>query len=833
MTPDEIEEKIRELTDEIELEKDAFLAGIDRPLGNNAATHARALQRQITALENQLKATIAKYRDETLPQIYNDAVDEIYRDFTTRELPMQPPGSFAAIHGERQALLAQQMTYNTGLFIAEVGRNIRRYLSITDPPDRDDLLRFKSLEAIQAKFRDGMTIGQTHKLLVDNLKAENFDTITYSGPIRRKGMEMPVESYAAMVARSTSREAGNAAREEQLTANGYDLVQLTEHHPTCRLCAKLQGRVFSISGKDKRFPPLKTAFPDGYHNIHPNCRHSAVPYIEEFTDPEELAADIKRSNESLDIDPRDQAERDLYNKQQADNRRRSPSGRAHAAEVKARAQARAQARAAKIKAAAQAKADAAKARAAAKKAAAAAKLKAAYPTKKPSATQKPRPAQPATGKQKYLTIKEHAEFAKKHSVSREDLAKIWDQNFYKKSARGGYLQGGNSWVINQKLRGVGKLRGATISAEFSPEDQATIDALDRATTTRQSPVSFTGLRGVEPDWLVHNLGIDIEGDGYGFDFWNADHQAQVVELVKKKTGTIITDKAFTSMSTNPKRWQFPDSGVHLDIQVPEGAHGWFSPNIDEAEFVLPRNTRFKVVSAEPETLYKGTPDARHQVKITLRVVEEIPPAPAPAPAEWKPRTIIETEKFVQDAIRKTMAAIKLTPAEIFNSIKTTSGSNADTVHGFLNTLKKARKNSADFWDGELFRGVTGGPDFVEQFKTGELYNGSGVFGNGSYFSPFKGTALDYCNGEESQLIHATLRPDAHVVKYADLWDDWNRWDSAKTRRPFGTVEDLSDYILDDIGRFAEAHGYDAIILDGYSGENHVIVLNRAALIVRR
>lgn len=59
---------------------------------------------------------------------------------------------------------------------------------------------------------------------------------------------------------------------------GTDLLEMTEHHPTCAECAKYQGRVFSISGNDKRFPKL----PDSVlktGELHEGCSHTFYPFI--------------------------------------------------------------------------------------------------------------------------------------------------------------------------------------------------------------------------------------------------------------------------------------------------------------------------------------------------------------------------------------------------------------------------------------------------------------------------------------------------------------------------------------------------------------------------
>ena len=67
-----------------------------------------------------------------------------------------------------------------------------------------------------------------------------------------------------------------------------------------------QGRVYSISGKDKRFPALSTVFPGEYKTIHPNCRHAMVGYMETFRSEEQLQKDIKNSNRPFEDDRTDE-----------------------------------------------------------------------------------------------------------------------------------------------------------------------------------------------------------------------------------------------------------------------------------------------------------------------------------------------------------------------------------------------------------------------------------------------------------------------------------------------------------------------------------------------
>lgn len=57
-----------------------------------------------------------------------------------------------------------------------------------------------------------------------------------------------------------------------------DLVYIDWHGGSCAVCAKYQGRVYSISGTDKRFPVLPE-FIKKTGEIHDGCCHCIRPYI--------------------------------------------------------------------------------------------------------------------------------------------------------------------------------------------------------------------------------------------------------------------------------------------------------------------------------------------------------------------------------------------------------------------------------------------------------------------------------------------------------------------------------------------------------------------------
>lgn len=282
--------------------------------GAGTKTYYNSVLKQLERLMKQLEAETGQYISTEIPRQYKKALDDTYAYFKRNNLQMKRPDMFSHIHSGAVSELANEMRYHINQGISIAGRRVMRYLDTA----KDNALRQAGLRSAALKAAAGQTAADMQKDLMQRLANDGFLTVQYG--TGKRAYQVGLDSYAAMVARSTTREAGNLARENQLAENGYDLMIMTEHYPTCETCAALQGRVYSISGRDKRFPPLSRAFPSGYRNVHPNCRHVMTYWIEEMLSPEEIRAALARSNAPF-TDSRSDEEIALYSKQQADSRR--------------------------------------------------------------------------------------------------------------------------------------------------------------------------------------------------------------------------------------------------------------------------------------------------------------------------------------------------------------------------------------------------------------------------------------------------------------------------------------------------------------------------------
>lgn len=100
-----------------------------------------------------------------------------------------------------------------------------------------------------------------------------------------------------------------------------DLVYLPAHLGACPLCLYAQGKIYSISGKSRRYPPMESVIDgtDIYGSMigHPNCKHNWLLYwddtqiqkekynsakYEEYYRNEQKIKSLERRKKNLNID---------------------------------------------------------------------------------------------------------------------------------------------------------------------------------------------------------------------------------------------------------------------------------------------------------------------------------------------------------------------------------------------------------------------------------------------------------------------------------------------------------------------------------------------------
>lgn len=225
---------------------------------------------------------------QTVGQAYGQSAATTYAFAFGLGMAQAANPEFAQIHQRAIDVLAQNMSDNLRSATQFVGRQTH------------DMFRRVGLEATAGKYAAGATVKDMKKEVIRRLIDQGQTAM-----IDRAGRRWRLDTYAGMVARTTTREAASVATLNTCQEFGMDLVRISQHWPTCPACYPIQGRVYSISGKDRRYPVYtdEVRIPK-----HPNCLHSVHPYSRELDDDAEATEHMSRQP----AQPQSEAEINAY-----------------------------------------------------------------------------------------------------------------------------------------------------------------------------------------------------------------------------------------------------------------------------------------------------------------------------------------------------------------------------------------------------------------------------------------------------------------------------------------------------------------------------------------
>lgn len=234
------------------------------------------LQKQVQNILNQLTETAAEGARQIIEDSYGD-------------------GSAAAIRElKRQGLLASQLettmktVLHTRAVQAIVDETFYRILEASDHMAQDAKDRIENIvrTANQRSLVEGVSRRQATKDAIAEVNQAGI-----RGMVTKNGAVIPADKYMANVIQYHQRQAHVEGVLNRMTENDSDLVYVNTVGITCQLCAQYQGRVYSLTGKDSRFPKLTVRPP-----YHGHCVHSTSPWVEEYHDDLEVRRMLKDSN---------------------------------------------------------------------------------------------------------------------------------------------------------------------------------------------------------------------------------------------------------------------------------------------------------------------------------------------------------------------------------------------------------------------------------------------------------------------------------------------------------------------------------------------------------
>lgn len=190
---------------------------------------------------------------------------------------------------------------------------------------------------------------------------------------------------------------------------------------------------------------------------------------------------------------------------------------------------------------------------------------------------------------------------------------------------GGYVQTGNSWLINSAFRknGIfGKINTANETllrkAGMTDDDLKTIRLLDKKIDEFSLPIPMLATRYVELPALENIFGTKVTGMGTGGTDASLKSWADAIRSLPNKK--IVADPAFLSASTNEtQNVFFRTHKVKLQIEIPPGTPMHLTNNYDESEIILSRGTRLDYRSVDVKEMADSSGRVHKHVTIRCRV----------------------------------------------------------------------------------------------------------------------------------------------------------------------------------------------------------------------
>lgn len=253
------------------VEADRYFAGLAALYGDAQTRLERLVQE---ALERGAEGTAA-YRRRQL-----DAVRRVLSELQDRAVPLAVEGisvaystgavaadaaiggaavRFGEVHQLAVEVLADAAVDKLNDAAVEVGRRV------------DDAFRRAALREAAV----GLAAGQARREVSDALRARIVReglTDALTGFVDAGGRRWPLDAYARMVARTTTREAVTQGTVNRLLEAGADAVTISSHGSTCEVCAEYDGNTYSLAGQTEGLDVLDELPP-----FHPNCRHVLTP----------------------------------------------------------------------------------------------------------------------------------------------------------------------------------------------------------------------------------------------------------------------------------------------------------------------------------------------------------------------------------------------------------------------------------------------------------------------------------------------------------------------------------------------------------------------------
>ena len=281
-------------------------------------------QNILHVISNKNKLGIATYKERQLLENIQDILNDMYMKSNKQSYNFFEMIFRKAKIDKTKRLL--NLTIEEGNIIKRISDNFMSNVLQTG----DNLIDWLKRLVVQTKK-------EVYKAEYNISRQDDLFKQLYRGEIQKRGLvgfidnsnkHWTIGNYTDMLLRTSTRMAHNYGI--LYTFEDVDLYMISKHGSTCKLCAPLEGRVYSRSGTHPIYPPLASAFgkinkngantlANSYLNIHPNCLHTLMPFKEYGKSKEEIEKIRQFSNFETNPptrDPRSERQIEMYRKKE-------------------------------------------------------------------------------------------------------------------------------------------------------------------------------------------------------------------------------------------------------------------------------------------------------------------------------------------------------------------------------------------------------------------------------------------------------------------------------------------------------------------------------------
>lgn len=256
------------------------------------------LSRKARKTYEEARLIFARWSNSNIPEIYNETIrNQIRRIKSMSYIPKYSNGQsinvnyFKFVKKQKNILIKNNIVKDSIMYFSvgldegqkQLNRlmNLTQQINITDKAVKQSIQKGlleggRGLRDIDRLVGKGVVYGSQRRLQQQLMKkaidGKYIQVLDKNGVSRMYN----VRKYADLVARTEITNSNSQAVMETGLQYNSDLIQVSSHNTNTPICMQYEGKIFSISGKDRDFPPA-----DNVPAYHPNCLHSITVVFRE------------------------------------------------------------------------------------------------------------------------------------------------------------------------------------------------------------------------------------------------------------------------------------------------------------------------------------------------------------------------------------------------------------------------------------------------------------------------------------------------------------------------------------------------------------------------